>query len=79
MNFRVAATMSYSVIILNNSKMEGNPFLNFFWQSVVELPAYVGGKYLGDKIGRRYTNVLSFSLAGIASLMNIFAVLGNIK
>jgi hypothetical protein len=26
--------------------MEGNPFLNYFWQSAIELPAYIVGKYL---------------------------------
>ncbi len=31
-------------------RMEGNPFLNYFWISAVELPAYIVGKYLGKFI-----------------------------
>jgi hypothetical protein len=27
--------------------MEGNPFLNFLWQSAIELPAFIIGKLLG--------------------------------
>jgi len=74
---RVAASMSYYVLILNSSRMDGNPFLNFFWQAIVELPAYISGKILGDKIGRRYTNVLSFGLSGTVALINVFLVLGT--
>uniref|UniRef100_A0A1A9WDS2 Major facilitator superfamily (MFS) profile domain-containing protein n=1 Tax=Glossina brevipalpis TaxID=37001 RepID=A0A1A9WDS2_9MUSC len=38
--------VSYFTLVLFSSRMAGNPFLNFLLQSVVEIPAYVLGKYL---------------------------------
>lgn len=52
--------VSYFTLVLFSSRMGGNPFLNFLMQSVVEIPAYIVGKYLGDKYGRRVTNSMSF-------------------
>ncbi|XP_055905497.1 carcinine transporter [Eupeodes corollae] len=52
--------VSYFTLVLFSSRMGGNPFLNFLLQSVVEIPAYLVGKYLGDKYGRRLTNSVSF-------------------
>lgn len=52
--------VSYFTLVLFSSRMGGNPFLNFLLQSVVEIPAYIVGKYLGDKYGRRVTNSFSF-------------------
>ena len=40
--------------------MGGNPFLSFLYQSIIELPAYIIGRAMGDKIGRRLTNFVSF-------------------
>ncbi|ALC47410.1 CG7084 [Drosophila busckii] len=52
--------VSYFTLVLFSSRMAGNPFLNFLYQSIVEIPAYVVGKYMGDKFGRRFTNSMSF-------------------
>lgn len=39
--------MIYYALVLNASKMDGNPFMNFIWQSAIELPAVYTGKLLG--------------------------------
>ncbi|XP_063703892.1 organic cation transporter 1-like [Culicoides brevitarsis] len=64
----------YYVLVLNSSRMDGNPHLNFVWQSAIELPGVFIGKYLGDKIGRRFTQVFAFLFASIACIPCIFLV-----
>lgn len=55
-----AVSLVYFVRILNSTRMGGNPFLSFLYQSVIEFPAYVIGRWIGDRIGRRFTNAFSF-------------------
>jgi len=43
--------------------MAGNPFMNYFWQALVELPGYVVGRALSNKIGRRWTHTGSHVFA----------------
>lgn len=52
--------LTYFVLVLNSTRMGGNPFLSFLYQSAIELPAYVFGRWIGDRIGRRFTNAFSF-------------------
>lgn len=54
--------------------MDGNPHLNFLWQSAIELPAYLLGQRLSDSLGRRFTNVLCFVCACVSSFLQIFIV-----
>lgn len=54
-------SMCYFVLILNSTRMGGNPFLSFLYQSAIELPAFVFGRWIGDRIGRRLTNALAFA------------------
>ncbi|CRK88958.1 CLUMA_CG002518, isoform A [Clunio marinus] len=54
------AVLTYFVLILNSTRMGGNPFLSFMWQSLIEFPAYVLGRWIGDRLGRRFTNAFSF-------------------
>lgn len=65
-------SLTYFVLLMNSTRMGGNPFLSFAYQSMIELPAYLIGRWLGDRIGRRFTNALSF--LGM-SLFCILAVL----
>ncbi|XP_061396416.1 organic cation/carnitine transporter 2-like, partial [Musca vetustissima] len=58
--------VSYFTLVLFSSRMNGNPFLNFLIQSIVEIPAYMVGKYMGDKYGRRFTNSFSFFISFLA-------------
>ncbi|XP_022215183.2 carcinine transporter [Drosophila obscura] len=57
--------VSYFTLVLFSSRMAGNPFLNFLYQSIVEIPAYIVGRYLGDTYGRRITNSVSFLISFI--------------
>lgn len=46
-SLRCVAAVSFFVLVLFSSQMGGNPFLNFLLQSIVEIPAYIVGKYFG--------------------------------
>ncbi|XP_011194636.2 carcinine transporter [Zeugodacus cucurbitae] len=59
---------SYFTLVLISTRMGGNPFLNFLLQSVVEIPAYMIGRYLGDTYGRRFTNSSSFIVSFFACI-----------
>lgn len=47
-SLRCVAAVSFFVLVLFSSQMGGNPFLNFLLQSIVEIPAYIVGKYFGN-------------------------------
>lgn len=66
--------MIYYTLVLNASKMDGNPFVNFAWQSGIELPAYYIGQMLGDRIGRRFTQAISFTAAMLTCIPVLFVV-----
>lgn len=66
--------MVYYTLVLNASKMDGNPFLNFAWQSGIELPAYYIGQLLGDRIGRRFTQAITFMFATLTCIPILFIV-----
>jgi hypothetical protein len=71
---RVVNSMTYYTLMLNVSNMEGNPFMNFFWQSLVELPGYVVGKYLSDRYGRRWTQAILFLFLILSVIVVVFVV-----
>ena len=56
----------YYAITVNTPQMGGNPFLNFFILSVIEIPASYLGGYLVDRYGRRWVPVLFFLLCALA-------------
>ncbi|XP_016978582.1 carcinine transporter [Drosophila rhopaloa] len=60
--------VSYFTLVLFSSRMAGNPFLNFLYQSIVEIPAYIVGRYMGDTYGRRFTNAVSFLICAFTCL-----------
>nr|CAD7268180.1 unnamed protein product [Timema shepardi] len=57
--------------------MSGNPFTNFFWQSLVELPGFVFGRYLSDKFGRRWTHTAAFIVVAVILIVIILLVNRN--
>lgn len=59
-------SLAYYSLVLNVGNMSGNPFLNFFYQSLVELPAYLVAMWCTDKLGRRWTQSAFFILLFIA-------------
>lgn len=71
------SNIAYLTIMLNCSRMAGNPFMNFFWQSLIEMPAFVLGQFCADRIGRRYSNSISFIGAGILCIPTILFVKGE--
>lgn len=63
--------------MLNITNTDGNPFLNFLYQSAVELPAYLLARLSCDKLGRRLTASSSFALGMIAATALFFIVNGK--
>ncbi|CAO1419238.1 unnamed protein product [Diamesa serratosioi] len=70
----LVCSLSYFVLVLNSTRMGGNPFLSFLYQSIIELPAYIIGRAMGDKIGRRLTNFFSFLAVFLACFPIIWLV-----
>ncbi|KAJ3650352.1 hypothetical protein Zmor_022045 [Zophobas morio] len=70
----------YLILYFNVSNLKGNPFLNYFWQGLAELPGYFVGKYLSDAIGRKYTKFLSLVAIAIVAviLAYVLTVSGNV-
>ncbi|KAF2880324.1 hypothetical protein ILUMI_25837 [Ignelater luminosus] len=56
----IVTLLSYLVIILNTTNLNGNPFLNFFYQGLAEFPAYIIGRYVCDYFGRRWMHMGAF-------------------
>lgn len=70
----VINSMTYYTLLLNISNMSGNPFMNFFWQSLVELPGYIAGKILSDRYGRRWSQAVSFIVVAVAAFLVLFFI-----
>ncbi|XP_066998143.2 carcinine transporter isoform X2 [Anabrus simplex] len=71
---RTIGVLTYYTLVLNVSNMSGNPFLNFLWQSMVELPGFVLGRYLGDKLGRRWTQAGVLLVVSVANFVIVATV-----
>lgn len=70
----INGALIYYVLILNVGTLGGNPFLNFFYQAIVELPAYVLAKNSCDKIGRRWSQVIPNLFGTVGCLIMIILV-----
>ncbi|XP_061826951.2 organic cation/carnitine transporter 2-like isoform X3 [Nerophis lumbriciformis] len=62
--------VSYFGVSFNMSSLYGNPFLNYFLVSVVELPAYTASWLAVRRLHRRLS-IISFSLLGALALLLI--------
>ncbi|XP_017787316.1 PREDICTED: organic cation transporter 1-like isoform X2 [Nicrophorus vespilloides] len=71
---RSTITLIFYTLTFNVTNLEGNPFLNFFWLGVAELPAWFIGKYASDKFGRRWTNMASFSAIFLGCLLILIII-----
>lgn len=69
--YRSACSLCYFTLVLNASRMGGNPFLNFLYQSAIEMPSYIVGRWYGDRYGRRLTTAFSFAIAAITAFVLI--------
>lgn len=61
-------TLVYSAMTFNAIHMSGSHFKNFFLLAVIEVPSGFMGGYFADTLGRRWTQVLAFSLCGLSCL-----------
>ncbi|KAI4467000.1 solute carrier family 22 member [Holotrichia oblita] len=55
----------------------GNPFLNYFFQGLAELPAALFGKYFCDKMGRRWAHRYAFIAAAFSSVVMAVTINNN--
>ncbi|XP_058058276.1 beta-alanine transporter-like [Anopheles bellator] len=55
----------YFTLVLLSARMDGNPFLNFMLQSIIEVPAALIGQRCSDRFGRRATNATAFCAAAL--------------
>lgn len=78
MDFSIVCGLSYFLLYLNVSNMDGNPFLNYLYQGLAEIPAYPIGKFATNYIGRKYTGVASFLLAFCATLPLLYTSTGKL-
>ncbi|XP_017787310.1 PREDICTED: organic cation transporter protein-like [Nicrophorus vespilloides] len=67
-------SLIYYTLTFNVTNLEGNPFLNFFWQGMAEFPALFIGKYASDRYGRRWTNMASFLATIIGCIPILFII-----
>ncbi|XP_050345607.1 organic cation transporter protein [Nymphalis io] len=59
----IVSSLSYVLLLMRSGeKTDGNPFLDFAWQSLIEVPAVYLATWLADKIGRRYTGMVSIGV-----------------
>lgn len=64
--------VSFSTLTLYVQQASGNPFLNFFGQSIAETPAHLLGTILVDRIGRRLTNSSTSFMAAVFCIPAMF-------
>ncbi|XP_035782320.1 beta-alanine transporter-like [Anopheles albimanus] len=64
----------YFTLVLLSSRMDGNPFLNFMYQSLIEVPAALIGQRVCDRFGRRTTNATAFLMASLTCLVVVLIV-----
>lgn len=67
---RLSTHVTYSGLSFNMSTLYGNPFLNYFLLSAVELPAYTVSWLSACRLSRRLS-FISFSLLGALTLFLI--------
>lgn len=59
----VCVSINYTVVLLSSAeKSNGNPFLDFAWQSLAEIPGFFIASWLANNIGRRYTGIISTAI-----------------
>lgn len=75
--FRVITALIYYTLTLNVNNLGGNPFLNYFWQGLAEMPAYILGKYASDVIGRRWTHILAFLVTALGCIPLVYTVVSK--
>ena len=67
--------MVYYGLALNSGDLGGDLFLNFFLQTIMDIPGRLAVLLLVDRIGRKPIQVGSMVIGGIACLSTIFTVI----
>uniref|UniRef100_A0A182W0H4 Major facilitator superfamily (MFS) profile domain-containing protein n=1 Tax=Anopheles minimus TaxID=112268 RepID=A0A182W0H4_9DIPT len=67
-------SVTYFTLVLLSSRMDGNPFLNFMYQALIEVPAAYIGQRTSDRYGRRATNALALCSAAVACAVLVLIV-----
>lgn len=65
----------YYTVVLSVAGMSGNPFVNFLLQALIELPGFLIGRALCDRLGRRWSQAMAFLLGALFQLACLFTVL----
>lgn len=72
-----AVFVTYNVIVLNAANLGGNPFLDYFFQAIAEIPAYLIARYTCDKFGRRITQMSAFICNAFTCIPFIIIIVGK--
>ncbi|XP_050069288.1 beta-alanine transporter [Anopheles maculipalpis] len=67
-------SVTYFTLVLLSSRMDGNPFLNFMYQGLIEVPAAYMGQRASDRYGRRATNALALCCATVVCIVLVMIV-----
>lgn len=70
----ICNTIPSFTLFLLSMQMGGNPFLNFFWQGAIELPAYFCGQLLCNRVGRRLTSSGAFLGVTLSCVPVVFII-----
>uniref|UniRef100_A0A6E8VI62 Major facilitator superfamily (MFS) profile domain-containing protein n=1 Tax=Anopheles coluzzii TaxID=1518534 RepID=A0A6E8VI62_ANOCL len=71
---RTVCSVTYFTLVLLSSRMDGNPFLNFMYQGLIEVPAAFAGQRAADRFGRRATNAMALCCATAVCLVLVLIV-----
>ena len=67
--------MVYYGLALNSGDLGGDMFMNFFLQTLMDIPANVIVLVLLDKVGRKPLQIWSMIIGGVACLSTIFTII----
>ena len=67
-----AATCIYYGLSLNVTTLTGSPYVNFFLNGAVEIPANFGAVYFLSRFGRRFTISSANLICGVSLLLMMF-------
>ncbi|XP_060581984.1 organic cation transporter protein-like isoform X2 [Ruditapes philippinarum] len=75
----IVGAATYFGLTLVSSHLAGNRFINFFLSGVIEIPSQVIGLFLLNRIGRKRTMILWFTVSGISLVIAtvLLTVFGN--
>lgn len=74
----MCSQMSYNILLLNIVTLSGNPLINFFIQAIAELPSYIIGRFLSDKLGRRFTGIICYLIGTVGFMSMVFSLHGMV-